>query len=67
MFGYAEGVVDHASDFEKANRPESGPEGGEDGAFDDFGFYVAPGVRFEDCLEGGAKVKKGVHFLQARG
>lgn len=63
MFGDAEGVVDYAGYFEEANWPECRPKGGEDCAFDDFGFDVAPSVRFEDCLEGGTKVEKGVHFL----
>lgn len=40
--GDGEGVVDDAGDFEEAEGPEGGGQGGEDGAFDEFGFGVAP-------------------------
>jgi len=45
--GDGEGVVDDPSDFEEAEGPEGGGEGGEDGAFDQLGFCVAP--KYQIC------------------
>jgi len=38
--GDGEGVVDDASDFQEAEGPEGGGQGGEDGAFDELRFGV---------------------------
>lgn len=59
----AERVVDVGGGGEDLDRPEGCPEGGEDGAFDDFDFEGLPGEGLDEVLEGGSEIQERLHFV----